>query len=104
MAIIEVNHQQLRTMAQAIESYCDLQNTEITKADTAVKDMLANGWNGEDALEFGAKWEGVDASDASSKKFCESLKKFSEALYACADCYRVAQEDAVNLANLLPRW
>lgn len=103
MPIIDVNHQALRTMAKAIDTYCDTQNTKMSQLDTQVKQMLLSDWTGPDALEFSGKWEGVDGADSTAVKFRDSLKKVSEALTACAGTYQKAQEDIYNLASLLPK-
>lgn len=104
MALVEVNHQYIRDMANAIESYCDVQDREMGKADTAIKTMLSSDWIGQDALTFGGQWEGVDSSDSTSKRFKESLQNYSKALKSCADAYQTVQEDVYNLASLLPRF
>lgn len=103
MAIIEVNHQVLRTVATAIEDYCDVQEREMKLVDADVKQMLRSDWIGPDAMEFGSKWEGVDAKASVSKKFSESLRSYSNALKSSANAYQEAQETAYNLAAMLPR-
>ena len=103
MAVIEVNHQALRSLAQAIDAYCEIQNRQMSQADEQVKQMLYAEWIGPDALEFGGKWEGVDGADSTAVKFRDSLKQVSEALTACAGAYQKAQEDIYNLAALLPK-
>ena len=103
MAVIEVNYQALRNMAQAIETYCAEQDKEMSRADASIKAMLSTDWIGPDALDFGGKWEAVDTSDATAVRFRESLQNYGEALKACASAYQTAQEDVYNLAQLLPR-
>ncbi|MBR5969767.1 MAG: WXG100 family type VII secretion target [Lachnospiraceae bacterium] len=100
---IEVNHQTLRDVAKEIEGYCELQDSEMQRADGAVKSMLTNGWIGPDAREFGGKWEGVDAQDSTAIKFKDSLMGFGDALTTAADEYQRAQEDSYNQASWLPR-
>jgi len=104
MAKIEVNHQFLRTLAEDIDAYCKLQNREMRTADSHVKTMLADSWQGQDALEFSSKWEEVDDADSTTVKFRENLQGFSEALVACADQYQRAQEDSYNQACRLPKY
>lgn len=103
MAIIQVNHQVLRSTAKAIEEYCEIQDREMKQADADVKQMLRSDWIGPDAMEFGGKWEGVNSKDSVSKKFSNSLQAYSKALTACANAYQDAQETACNLAAMLPR-
>lgn len=104
MAKIEVNHQDLRNMAKAIDDYIELQNREMANADGCIKNMLASDWIGQDALAFGGQWESIDAPDSTEKRFKESLKNYSSALKSCANTYQTAQEDVYNLSVLLPRW
>ena len=104
MAVMEVNHQTLRNMAQSIDDYCETQKREMSRADTAVKEVLGTGWVGADAAEFGKQWEGVDAPDSTSGKLRASLEQYGEALRACANAYQTAQEDVYNRAYLLPRY
>lgn len=104
MAVIEVNHQVLREVAQEIDSYCTTQDTQMRIADEQIKAMLASDWTGEDAQAFRLKWDGVDAKDSVTVTFRKSLKSFSEALYASANKYQRAQEDSYTEASRLPRW
>jgi len=101
--LIDVNHRILRNVAADINTYCTAQNREMRKADTEIKVMLKSGWLGQDALEFGRKWDGVNKNDSTAVKFRESLKNYAEALEACANEYQSAQADAVNSAGLLMR-
>ena len=104
MAVVEVNYEALRAMADAIDAYCENQKNKMSNLDGTVKDMLKTGFIGQDALTFGGKWEGVDSSDSTACKFNDSLKNFSNSLRAAAKVYQTAQEDIYNLAILLPRW
>ena len=104
MALIEVNHQALHAMARAIDTYCEQQDKQMHAADSAVKDMLSSQWNGPDATEFGKSWEDVDSSGSMTVTFREALKKYSDALDACASIYRKTQEDIYNLSCTLPRY
>lgn len=103
MAVIEVNHQSLRNLAQAIDAYCDTQDREMAMADSGVKNMLASEWVGLDAMAFGGMWEGVDSGDSTAAKFRDSLENFADALRASASAYQKAQEDIYNLASILPK-
>ena len=103
MALIEVNHNELRNVASAINTYCDKQDKEMRSADAEIKSMLSSDWLGQDAQAFGAKWEGVNANDSTTVKFRELLKNFGGNLAACADVYKKAQEDTYNAANWLPK-
>lgn len=104
MALITVNHQTLRDVASAIRTYCDDQDKEMRSADSAVKTLLYTGWTGIDAMEFGKKWEDVDAVDSTAVKLKESLKRFADALDGCAEVYRQAQAESYSDASRLPRW
>ena len=103
MASIKVDHSVLRTVASAVTTYCTTQDKEMRSADANIKSMLSTDWIGPDAMEFGGKWEAVDASDSTAVKFRDSLKSFGEAITACADEYESAQADAYNAANRLPK-
>lgn len=103
MASIEVNHQKLRDAAAAIRDYCTHQERQMRRADSEVKAMLTADWTGTDAMEFGGRWEAVDAPDSAAVKFKKSLETYSDTLDACADAYQRAQEDAYDLASRLPR-
>ena len=104
MALIEVNHQALRNMARAIDTYCEEQDKQMRTADTAVKDMLSSHWIGPDAMEFGKNWEAVDTSGSTVYKLREALRKYGDSLDTCASIYQKAQEDVYNLSCTLPRF
>jgi len=101
MAMIEVNHSVLRDVASAITTYCSAQDKEMREADAGINQMLKADWNGPDAQEFGRRWSDANSSDSTAFRFRESLSNFGEALTACADEYRSAQEDAYNAAAKL---
>jgi hypothetical protein len=103
MSIIEVDHSTLRYVSAAIHTYCAAQDREMKIADTEIRAMLSNGWIGQDALEFGRKWEGVNESGSVTVNFRESLKNFADALIACSNEYQSAQSDTVNAAGRLMR-
>ena len=103
MAKIEVNHKIIRDVATAITSYCTEQDAQMRAADSEVKSMLAASWTGTDAMEFGGKWEGIDADDSTTVRFRKSLEDFANALNACAVEYQTAQENAYNKAAWLPK-
>ena len=99
MALIEVNHSGLREVAAAIETYCSAQDSEMRSADGEIKAMLTTDWLGPDAMEFGRKWEGVDAHDSAAGELRNALMSFGESITACADEYQSAQTDAYNEAT-----
>lgn len=103
MATIEVNHRKLRDAASAVRDHCAQQDKQMKRADTDVKAMLTTDWTGQDAMEFGGKWEGVDGKDSVAVKLKDSLETYSDALDACADAYQRAQEDAYSRASRLPK-
>ncbi len=102
--MIEVNHQTIRSTAAAIREYCRTQEREMRLADLAVKTLLLEGWNGSDAMEFGKKWEDVDAGDSTAVKLKDSLSRFADALDGCAEAYRKAQAESYSAASRLPQW
>lgn len=104
MAVIEVNHQALRNMADAIEDYCESFYNEMRRADTGVQNMMAGGWVGDDAEAFKAAWENVYGKDTLPRKFCKSLENYGKALSAGAEAYKTVQENLYNMATLLPRY
>lgn len=101
MAIIEVNHQLLRSTANAVRDYCEVQREQMQKVDGEVKQMLYRDWTGPDSMEFGGKWEQIDSADGVSAKFLRSMESYEKALNACADVYQDAQERVYNIAALL---
>ena len=103
MALIEVNHQALRNMARAIDTYCDEQDKQMRHVDATVKDMLSSHWFGPDAMEFGKSWECVDSSGSTTYQLREALRKYSDSLDACASIYQKAQEDIYNRSCALPK-
>jgi len=103
MALIEVNHKTLRDVAASITTYCSAQDKEMFSAVTEIKSMLVTDWTGPDAIEFGKKWDGVNTKDSTAVIFRENLRKYGEALNACANEYQSAQEDSYNSANKLPK-
>ncbi|MCM1059914.1 MAG: hypothetical protein NC452_06435 [Eubacterium sp.] len=103
MAYIEVNHNTLNEVAEAILTYCDAQDKEMKSAKSTVEAMLLSDWLGSDASEFQNKWNDVDTSDSVTAKLRESLKSFAEIVKVCAVEYKRAQEDSYNEASRLPR-
>lgn len=103
MAFIEVNHNTLNEVAEAVLAYCDTQNKEMKSAKSAVETMLLSDWLGIDALEFQNKWNGVDDVDSVTVQLRESLKSFAENIKNCANEYKKAQEDSYNEASRLPK-
>ena len=104
MALIEVDHRNLRDVASAITTYCSTQDREMRSADTDIKSMLMADWLGQDAQEFGKKWEGVNDNNSTTIKFRESLKNFGDNLTACVNEYQNAQGEVYNAANRLPKY
>ena len=103
MALIEVNHQTLREVAEEIGKYCTAQDDEMRKADQRVKEMLSSDWLGMDAKAFEEKWEDVDGNESIAIKFRDALKSFAGNLQSCAKEYSSAQEDVYNAAAWLPK-
>lgn len=103
MALIEVNYQIIRNFAGSIDDYCDLQDQQMSNADSQVQNVLGAEWFGMDTAAFGQKWADVDASDSMAFKLRDSLKNYADALRSCAQAYQSAQEEIYNLSSLLPR-
>ena len=103
MAVIEVNHQAMQNLADAIEDYCESFYNEMRRADTGVQNMLSGGWVGTDAEAFREAWDDVYGKDTLPRKFCKSLENYGQALSAGAAAYKKVQEDLYNMAALLPR-
>lgn len=104
MALIKVNHQTIRQIADAIDTYCQTQDREMRAADSAVKGFLGSGWAGMDADAFDGRWEDVDGSGSTAVKFQKNLDNYAKALRACADAYQRAQEDSYDEAARLPKY
>ena len=101
MAVIKVNHSDLRSMAAKIDDYCADQTAAMRSVDQSVKAMLTDGWNGPDAQTFGGKWEGVDEAGSVSDNFRKSLENYADTLRTCAGVYQRTQEEVYNMAALL---
>ena len=101
MAVIKVNHSDLRSMAAKIDDYCMEQTSAMNSVDQSVKAMLTDGWNGPDAQAFGGKWEGVEEAGSVSDNFRKSLENYADTLRTCADTYQRTQEEVYNMASLL---
>ena len=103
MAQIEVNYQVLRSYASLIDEHCELQKREMKAADAAVRSVLGTDWSGLDTVDFGQKWDQVDAGDSTSVQLQKTLENFAKALKASASAYEKAQVDIYNRSALLPR-
>lgn len=103
MPLISVDHSFLIDTADNIKSYCDEQDKEMRAADSAIKAMLSKDWLGPDAVNFSAQWEQVDEESSVTVQFRKSLESFGEALRACANEYKTAQEDSYDEASRLPK-
>ena len=98
MAMIEVNHQALHTVAAAIGTYCSAQDREMRLADEKIKSMLATEWLGLDAMEFGGKWEAVDADGSKTVELREKLDFIRYIISTLANDYQNAQANAYDAA------
>ena len=103
MAVIEVNYQALRSLAQAIDQYCDEHDRQLRLADAGVRDMLSVHWQGPDATEFDNSWRSSTTGSAAPAAFRESMESYADALNASAALYQRTQEDLYNLSCALPR-
>lgn len=103
MAFIDVDHKTLRNIADAIDEYCNKQDTGMKAADIVVKHMLSTAYVSKDAMEFKKSWEKIDDDDSTTKQFKESLENYANCLRVCADEYQKAQEDSYNQAYKLWR-
>ena len=104
MAIIEVNHQSLRTMAATIDDYCTLQKQQMQKLNNIVESCLMSDWVGEDATVYGAKWSTVDDPNSTTETFRKNLEAYADALQACAKEYAKAQAEIYNMSVVLTKW
>lgn len=102
MARIAVNHKNLCTVAQAIKTYCTQQDSYMSQADNAVQSMLSQGWQGDDALSFSERWNGVQNKDSTTIRFRDNLLQYAKALNASAEQYQKAQEAVYAQARRLP--
>jgi uncharacterized protein YukE len=101
---VEVDRQDLKNVSSSCLEYSDQQDREMSAVDVSVKDMLRDGWHGQDAMEFGRIWEGVDAGGSQASKFRDNVTAFGAKLQQCEKEYRDAQEDIYNKAAKLPKW
>lgn len=103
MSLIEVDHNTLNSVADAIDSYCDKQDKEMKDANGAMALMITAFWKGADADAFREKWNGVEDDGSVTKGFKDSLKNYAQCLRACAKEYSNAQEQSYSEARRLPR-
>lgn len=104
MATIEVNHDELRELAEEISEFSTNMAKQMDAANTTVNQLLAGDWIGADAIEFNTMWQDVDSANSTYGKFKTSMKGYGEAIAACADVYQTVQEDVYNEANRLPKY
>lgn len=103
MAYIKVNHQQLENTAGVVEDYVKTLKNKMTSAQNEVNG-LSSTWKGADYMAFKSRFNEVDDSDATHTKMVKALDSYAKYLRFAAGKYKKAQSDAVNRANLLPRW
>ncbi|MFI3312535.1 MAG: WXG100 family type VII secretion target [Eubacteriales bacterium] len=103
MATIEVNHEELRELAEKITDFCTDMDKEMATANGAVEQLLSGDWIGADAQQFDSTWQDIDSSSSTYGEFKSSMEAYSQAITSCATVYQTAQEDAYNTANSLPK-
>ena len=101
MFVINVNHQDLRSVATSIKTYCDAQEKEMNAGVPQVQSTIRTAWLGADADAFSQKWAEVNGPNSVAIKFLESLRDYATRLESCANEYENAQADSVNKAGLL---
>lgn len=99
MAVINVNHQTLKSAASVFEKYGSIQDGEMKDITSALRVMLTSGWTGADADAFGQQWDKVNTSDSTAGKFKKAVEAYGKALSASAEAYRKAQEESYNEVN-----
>lgn len=104
MALIEVNHQSIRNMADKIDEYCNLQTQQMNTLSKTVEATLLSKWTGPDADAYWQKWSEMDNSDSTAEVFRRNLDAYADALRACADKYQQAQAEIYNLSVILNNW
>lgn len=104
MAVIEVNHESIRNMANCIDEYCTMQKQTMNNLNQTVEATLLSEWTGQDAAEYGNKWSELDNSQSTTEIFRRSLEAYADALRACADKYKQTQAEIYNLSVLLNNW
>lgn len=102
MAIMNIDHQEIRRIADEADEYCNKQDTEVARAYTAVISLLIEGWKGKDADAFRNKWIEINVDDSVHNSFKKSVADYAERLRKCADKYQEAQADSYNEAQKLP--
>lgn len=102
MAIMNIDHQEIRRIADEADEYCNKQDTQVDRANAAVLSLLIEGWKGKDADVFRNKWIEMNADDSVSNSFKKSVADYAECLRKCADSYQEAQADSYNEAQKLP--
>lgn len=100
---IKVDHSKLESAAKEIDTYNQKMTSKMGKADKAVTNMMST-WKGNDAKAFKTKWDTVNDKDSTYGMMKKSLDNYSKYLKDASSKYKKAQADAINRANMLPRW
>ena len=100
---IKVNHDKLEAAAKEIDVYITLHKGEMKKASGEV-DVLATSWSGDDSTQFRVNWSRLDDKGSTSDQMLMALTDYAEFLHFSAQKYKKAQTDAINRANMIPKW
>jgi|GEM_PF-857602 len=101
MVAIDVNLRDLRDVSEAINNYCNAQDSHMSGANQIVANMLSSDWRGADAQTFATQWSGVNADGSIAVRCRESLRNYSAALVSSANMYQAARADVVNATRAL---
>lgn len=100
---IRVNHQQLKSTANAIEQYNSKLDKNMKKADSTMATLFGT-WKGIDASSYKTKWDAIDAGGSTHQKMKKSLASYAKYLKSAANKYSQAQAKAIQRGICLPRW
>jgi uncharacterized protein YukE len=102
MARIRVNHDYLRSTAEAIEKRIETNEALMREIDAQVSE-ISSEWVGEDYVQYLQQWESAKKQNSLLQSTTDRLRDYAEFLRFVAVEYQNAQSDAVNRANRLPR-
>lgn len=100
MAYIKVNHQQLLTAANEIDTYIVQLDKHMATIDSTVL-SLGSEWKGEDYQQVKKEWNEINSAGSTTDKTKNTLKSYAGSIREAAKMYKEVQARAINRANAL---
>ena len=104
MAVIEVDHSDLRSAASTIDMFSRTMSMDMGGASINVNAMIGSDFIGTDAVAFQKQWEDIDGGTSAYTTFRKNLVQMSDALSTAAKLSEEAQARAYNTAAWLPKF